>query len=398
MTTLTSDATLPDADAAAATDAAFARYRAVKYFGSLDGIRCLSIVAVLWHHAAADWSIAAFGRGVGPARLAGFGFLGVDVFFTLSGYLIATLLLRERQRRGTIDLKSFYIRRSLRIFPIYYGLLAGVALLYLVAGKGLGVYLHDLPSLATYTADFRHVGDPLTFHAWSLSVEEQFYLVWPPLLVLLAGAAVPAFLLPFLLVNQLVNFGLLDGLLVRLFGEGVLTLHVFDTTFTPIILGVCLAHVLHARGGFGRLWPLVRGRWSVAAYGLVLLGLMCVSPRDISGGYRLLIHLAIALFLAAAVAREDNALARPLSLPFVRRVGVVSYGMYLYHMVVLVFASVALGKLGLSKNPGPVLFVVTCVGTYLVSEASWFAVERPLLKFKERFKVNPVRAGVPAAL
>jgi peptidoglycan/LPS O-acetylase OafA/YrhL len=86
-----------------------ATYRTTKHFASLDGVRCCCILAVIWHHCPHPPS---------PANVLERGFLGVDMFFVLSGFLIVTLLLRERDRSGRINLKNFYVRRTLRIFPI----------------------------------------------------------------------------------------------------------------------------------------------------------------------------------------------------------------------------------------------------------------------------------------
>src|SRR4051812_43977390 len=106
-------------------------------FGSLDGVRGLCILAVLWHHS-------------GPASgipLSQRGFLGVDMFFVLSGFLIVTLLLRERDRTGRISLRKFYARRTLRIFPIYYLLIFGLLFLYLV-------FRPESAGAKSYFADF----------------------------------------------------------------------------------------------------------------------------------------------------------------------------------------------------------------------------------------------------
>ena len=86
---------------------------AVKRFGSLDGLRCLSILAVLWHHSGVDIDFPLFHRGQ----------LGVRLFFAISGFLITSLLIRERVRHGEVSLRKFYVRRSLRIFPLYYAIL-----------------------------------------------------------------------------------------------------------------------------------------------------------------------------------------------------------------------------------------------------------------------------------
>src|SRR5579862_2132540 len=95
-------------------------YRQARFFSSLDGLRCLSILAVIWHHT---------GIRTGGVHLAEAGYLGVDLFFAISGFLITTLLLREKEQCGQISLKAFYLRRSLRIFPLYYTIIV----VYLIA-------------------------------------------------------------------------------------------------------------------------------------------------------------------------------------------------------------------------------------------------------------------------
>ena len=110
---------LTQADSLAASQCSYETYRATGFFSSLDGLRCLSILAVIWVHT---------GIRLEGLRLTYQGHLGVDLFFAISGFLITTLLLREREERGRISLRAFYIRRSLRIFPLYYT----VVLLYVI--------------------------------------------------------------------------------------------------------------------------------------------------------------------------------------------------------------------------------------------------------------------------
>src|SRR5262245_53398656 len=100
-------------------------YRSRRVFGSLDGLRGLSIAAVVWHHTQQEKQ--GLGAYLPGARL---GFLDVDLFFVLNSFLIMTPLLRERERSGTISLRDFYARRALRIFPLYYGVLLAFTLLY----------------------------------------------------------------------------------------------------------------------------------------------------------------------------------------------------------------------------------------------------------------------------
>src|ERR1700724_4707970 len=100
---------------------AYREFRKTTGFGSLDGLRAFSILAVIWHHA---------GTANNSWRLLDRGFLGVDLFFVISGFLIVTLLLREQSSIGEISLKKFYIRRTLRIFPLYYGVILFLAVIY----------------------------------------------------------------------------------------------------------------------------------------------------------------------------------------------------------------------------------------------------------------------------
>src|SRR5260221_4943518 len=151
-------------------------FQEAKYFPFLDGLRALSILGVVWHHAGGTRLLA------GPLSR---GYHGVSLFFVISGFLITTLLLRERKRTQGISLRKFYLRRALRIFPLYYAVLAlyVVMVVYIERGSRAGVeFIQNLPFFATYTSNwFVKLGADRTifYFAWSLATEEQFYLVWP---------------------------------------------------------------------------------------------------------------------------------------------------------------------------------------------------------------------------
>lgn len=155
------------------TPDAYAAFRSVRHFASLDGFRAASILAVLFHHAAepVEWL---------PVTKRGF--LGIDMFFLLSGFLIVTLLLREKDGYGDISLGSFYMRRTLRIFPVYYGLLFLFSALYLATGnmfRTSGAFFAALPFYLTYTSNWTMIQAANFEITWSLAAEEQFYLFWP---------------------------------------------------------------------------------------------------------------------------------------------------------------------------------------------------------------------------
>lgn len=356
---------------------AYSRFRRAKHFGSLDGIRALSIIAVIWHHA----------QPIPLMNMVGLrGFLGVDMFFTLSGFLIVTLLLRERERHGRISLKDFYARRTLRIFPLYYAVVGLGALVAVARPSGAMAesYWRDLPYLLTYTTNWHHAGGFLSI-TWSLAAEEQFYLLWPSLEK--AGRRVARCALVALIVaSQLIQLHAVDGLLESWFGWSPAEPKMLrQTTFTPILFGVGLAHLLHEPRTYDRIHRLVGGRFATPVLAAALIGFLLVVPPDISGIYRLVIHLLMVAFLAACLVNEAHALA-PLfaSAPMVR-IGVLSYGMYLLHMVMEIPCGRVARGLGAWATQGPAFFAILLAATYVASELSYRLFETRFLRLKSRF-------------
>lgn len=361
-------------------------YRSRRHFHSLDGIRALSILAVVWHHTCADqWDF----------RPSLYGFLGVDMFFVLSGFLIVTLLLRERERQGDISLKGFYLRRSLRIFPIYYGVLAfmTVACALRPGGHTAPAFFKDLPYLLTYTMNWVH-GYSMMAIAWSLAAEEQFYLIWPPMEKWLSRWAW-AVLLGILAVNQAVNFLMVDGRLARMIRPWPVP-PMAQVTFTPICLGVALAHVLHSRRGFQIFARWASTPWMPAAVGGVLMLELMGAPADIAGWPRLSMQFLMAIFLGSCVVRDSHWLTPVLDNPVMKRIGAVSYGIYLYHFIGLYLASIVLGWSGLAFRFDT--FYLTMLITWGMAEVSYRFYEQPFLRLKDRLgRRTPRLIVAPAA-
>lgn len=358
---------------------AFAQKR---YFGSLDGFRALSILAVIWHHTGGDIVSNAL-------PMLKVGFLGVDMFFVISGFLIVTLLLRERQRTGDISLKGFYIRRTLRIFPVYYAIMAALAALFLFVRSGSDMataFWRELPFYLTYTSNWTHVA--VFAVAWSLACEEQFYLMYPPIEKFMRRWAVPV-IIAFIGLNQLVNFGLLDSFFVSVLGTA--ELEVLQATFTPICLGVLVAHICFYRHSFEKLAPLVQHPAMPLVYGGLLLTLLNVPLADISGLPRLIAQLLMTLLLLSCVVREDHYLDRPLRSFMFKRIGMVSYGMYLYHMFVREAMSRALPE-HLFQN-ALIRFVGCLLVTWVIAEVSFKLVESPILAYKDRLKARSEKSA-----
>jgi peptidoglycan/LPS O-acetylase OafA/YrhL len=360
-------------------------YRSRRYFNSLDGIRALSILAVIWHHTEG---------GTGGRALARFGFLGVDMFFVLSGFLIVTLLLRERDREGDISLRGFYLRRGLRIWPVYYGLLAVLTFLYLLKlrSRAAPEFFADLPYLLTYTMNWVEAASIMAI-AWSLAAEEQFYLVWPPIEKWLSRWAW-VLLIGILVANQAVNFLMVDGRLAVWMSPWKVPM-MCQATFTPICLGVVLAHALHSPRGFQTFERFLRAPWTPAAVlGILILNLW-LAPTDIAGWPRLSIQVIMTILLGSCVIRDLHWLSPVLDNPVMRRIGIVSYGIYLYHLLGLHLTGIVLKRSGIAFPDAP--FLMTLLVTWGMAEVSYRLYEQPFLRLKDALGRRLGKAGVARA-
>lgn len=349
-------------------------YRDTRFFGGLDGLRALSILVVIWHHSPVR-------LGFWPAEE--FGYLGVDLFFVISGFLIVTLLKRERESTGTISLRSFYMRRSLRIFPLYYGFLLALAVMFFVfnpTSENAKEYFADLPFFLLYVANFAPVG---LAHLWSLASEEQFYLVWP-LVERQSSRFVYGFLGIALAANQLVNFRAVE--LSEAIGfPDLAERSIVQVTFTPILLGVVLAHLLHERSTFDALRPVLGPRVAAPAFLLGLVAFCFVLPEDLAGTPRLSVQLLMVMLVGAVVSNEDSALLPVLKFRPLARTGAISYGLYVFHIHTIAAADAAISKLGLDNDLA--VFVVGYGLAFVAAELSFRFFEMPFLRLKKRFEV-----------
>jgi peptidoglycan/LPS O-acetylase OafA/YrhL len=217
-------------------------------------------------------------------------------------------------------------------------------------------------------------------------MEEQFYQFWPTIEKFAPKPVRWGVLGGLIALNQAINFGLCDGLIAGIYGDReALRLPLFLITFTPILLGVAVAYLLNERKSFHFLYRLAGHRWSPFAFLAILFAICEFWPSLEQGWPKLMIHVAFALLLASLVIREDH-YARPILTfgPFAR-LGVISYGIYLYHVWVISVFEVAAHRLHLGPISKPVLFVAVTAATVAVAEVSYRYFEQPLLKLKERF-------------
>lgn len=338
-------------------------------FGSLDGLRTVSVIAVIWHHC----NQSMYG-GILSA-----GYTGVYLFFAISGFLITTLLLRERDEKGEISLRNFYIRRSLRIFPLYYAVVALYLVLILTMDRhsdGGRSYLHNLPYFLSYTTNwFIEVGNPkriVFYHAWSLATEEQFYLLWPWIIRFSRGWRIPvAFMIGLLVVDQVGEQALLRGIL----SADPLWVRILTSIAAPICMGCLFALLLHHPRGFRLAYRLLGRRWSVPLLvGLLLLGLRSPAPPHF------FVNLMMASLVTAVCIREDHVLRPLLGSAAAQYIGMISYGMYLLHVLPMNVAERIL------KLSHPVAeFLVVLPLTVIGATLSYRLFERPFLKRKAAY-------------
>jgi peptidoglycan/LPS O-acetylase OafA/YrhL len=350
------------------------RRAGITHVAALDGLRGVAVAGVLVFH---------------DGHLTG-GFLGVDLFFVLSGFLITSLLLAESNQNGEISLGAFWARRARRLLPALAALLVGVAVYCAVAASPADLAQIRGDALATigYVANWRAVfarqdywalfqtPSPLQ-HTWSLAIEEQFYLVWPLVFVgLLAWwkrrTAVAV------LATALLGAAASTVLMAWLYNPGNTTRAYYgtDTRAAGILIGAALAAALAQWGPVHR----TGARVVLEAAGVASVGFLAWAwtrvPGQASFLYRggfLLCALAAAIVIAAATHPQRGPIARTLGVRPLCVLGLVSYGVYLWHWPVYVVLDET--RTGLSDYS---LLAVRLGVTFAIAAVSYLALEMPI--------------------
>lgn len=355
------------------------QYLKTRFFGSLDGLRCFSIVWVIGFHCQLD-----------NTRLFHAGAWGVELFFIISGFLITTILLREVSARGAVSLKNFYARRALRIFPLYYATL--VLYIALVAALEYGsvreAFFSHLPAYVTYTSNWfvdRYGAQRVIFaFSWSLATEEQFYLLWPSVLRFAGKGRAPVLILLITLVGA-ISAQALSFLALLPFGQP--GNRIVASVEPTILLGCLLAYAFNDVRWFNRLRSWLGARWSAPLAAcftaLTYFGLLHAPAEPVfKCALNSTFVFSLLLVVATCCIREDHGLAPALRNSTVRYIGAISYGLYLLHMLAMNFTK------KVSTSHDWQFFGMTLLLAIGLASASYWLFERPLLKLKSRFSAG----------
>ena len=373
---------------------------------ALDGVRGVALLAVVCCHLIwpAELQLDAIDRVLVN------GWIGVDLFFVLSGFLITGILIDARgSEAASRYFRNFYARRALRIFPIYYLFLVTLCVWIPFAAwyfaRGMGVELVWVNANQawywTYTVNVLHArteGFSWTGHLWSLSVEEQFYLVWPAVVLFVSRRRLPV-VCAAAFVFALVCRAWWVATHARLYGAYVLTPMRMDS----LAAGGFVAALARTSQGSAllRRWAGKVGltTLAVALPIQVWFGADSQNPLVVLVGYS-----ANAIVFAALIAwiLIDEWPRRLLDVGWLRGIGRISYGGYLYHLPLIAMCAalrdrvVAFGRNGpVAMVAGHAAWVAAMIGaTLLVAAVSYRWIEQPFLDMKDRFTRSPARHGL----
>ncbi len=345
--------------------------KGLKYMPALDGLRAIAaLMVVIQHYTYTYYDVDLH-----------IGHVGVQVFFILSGFLITSILLNHKhngQSNGRI-LKNFFVRRFLRLFPIYYLLLIGLWILgelisYPFWMEGNGIYYF------TYTSNFLNFNLPpdqmfpdySLNHTWTLAIEEQFYLIWPWVVVILSPRKM-LILTPVLVIASLC-FIHLSGVI----NSDMLLIAQLDTLGAGAFLAV-----LFNRGVFDKL-KLNSGKMDIiliVTLGLFVLRYVLRLPALIED---LLLIIFPVCFIIMARLEIDGGFNKIFRYKYLVYLGKISYGIYLYHKVMPEFEKIALLAFKI-KVPNEILYFGAVVLTVIVSHFSFNYIEQRFLSLKAKF-------------
>jgi len=354
----------------------------LKYMPQLDALRALAVLAVMVHH------FLPIDRYI-PTDYVTLGFLAVRLFFVLSGFLITGILLSYRSDERGNALRRFYLRRVLRIFPIYY-LTLFIALALQVRAIQQGAFWH-LTYLSNYVAPFHPEWMGPASHFWTLAVEEQFYFVWPFIILFTPRKHLIWTIVSTIALAVLFRAFALFVLSVPIDVAGIFTFATLDS-----LGGGALLALFHYDERLRTRLPILMKWFLIAGLGILTLTTLLYIFNK---GYRILhtlLCLGISLVFVVLIekaARGFRGKAKTMmENPVMLYIGRISYGLYVYHNFMLAIVLYYL----LKRTAVPdyrLVAVLATVSTFATAIVSWHLIERPLAQLKNRFSRHSAKGA-----
>ena len=370
----------------------------LSYNPAIDGLRAISVLAVIAYHAGFGWAAG--------------GYLGVEVFFVISGFLVVALMVDEQVSSGRFEMGQFWLRRARRLLPAVVFLLVVVAI---VVPRVWPADSDRLPgqvaSAAGYVANWQQIAasasyfdewsrPPVLRHLWSLAVEEQFYLVWPLCVALLGARALGR------LAFALIGAALVARIALQLAGAPELAPYMFTfARMDALAVGAVFALVARDAGALARVRPWLAPTAWISTAGLLVIAAVTKGfyqnvPIVQTLGYSLLAVVSGIVVLASALpASGSSTLARLFSARSLRALGKYSYGLYVFHVPII---ELLRPRAQWTINHGSTAHRLVALGTFVLvvsvlsiatAVASYELLERRCLALKRFFVARPVVYG-----
>ena len=353
----------------------------MKYIKGYDGLRAFSIILVVLTHLGLGDILPENEYVRNRVWLLFSGLTGVQVFFTLSGFLITGILLKERMAGSTINLKNFYIRRFLRLLPplVIFYLVVGILMFYhKIVTTSVGFTM-----AVTYTYNFI----PVKFysgelgHMWSLAVEEQFYLVWPVLLLFVTAARRLYAIIAAIILACVAAIYLLPGIPIHggttTLGEMFLVKRWFIPAVGPIMIGSGFAIFVHYN--YEKLAHTIKNNKLILLFAFVLYASPLYLPGMLLDSNAIFVSFGVSLFLLWIYFNQEGILTNALQRQPWVYIGKISYGIYVYQGFFLRTGPTA-DSMAIQKFP------VNIILTIIVAILSYELFEKRVLKLKDKFK------------
>lgn len=337
----------------------------IAHISQLDALRAIAALMVIFFHFSEELSVGNFA----------FGQYGVEIFFTISGFLITSILLKQKAVAAQPFKKIgyFLMKRVLRLFPIYYLLLLLFTILTFITkdpvwDPGEGVYYYTYSANILFYISGQNA--PQLNHVWSLAVEEQFYLVWPFLVLFIQNRKLLLIIVALIIGSLIFKFMDIEN-------SRFLPLYNFDTLGLGALIGV-LIH-LYGHQLFDGFKKLLHSAWVYLAIAAFVVVPFLMTDRIV------LVDLLSVFLVLGCIYGFQGPIGSIMNLNALSYLGKISYGLYLYHKPIPYFIDLAARKSGVGELNKYVLFAAGVAVTIAVAHCSYIWIEKPLLRLKDRF-------------